>query len=278
MMKKPLVLIGFGLILLVLFLVLPRSLKPTTASNNAPNKAFMASQDTALIRQISKVKEQLSASELKTVDSLEALVKANASNKTNEGLHLKALVEFWDQKMNPGLASHYAKLLAQSTQKEEDWLIAGKRLAALASFFKEEQAGLVEDAKVCFQKALELNPNSNSAKVNLAGLLVEYSQNPMEGITMLRTVVEQDSNNIEAHLNLGFFSIKSGQYDKALLRFEKVLRIDPNYLEAYLYLSECYEAMGDKPKAITNLKLFNTKSQDKVVKEQVERKIELLSK
>jgi tetratricopeptide (TPR) repeat protein len=78
----------------------------------------------------------------------------------------------------------------------------------------------------------------------------------MKGIGLLRNVLEKDSTNIKAHLNLGLFSVKSGQYDKAIERFTKILKIDPNYIEAYLYIGDVYEQKGDILNAIKNYEIY----------------------
>ncbi len=67
----------------------------------------------------------------------------------------------------------------------------------------------------------------DSLKLQQAVELVNGS-NPMAGITMLREMVAEDSTNIDAHYYLGLFSVKSGQLDKAIDRFEKVLALSPN--------------------------------------------------
>lgn len=51
-------------------------------------------------------------------------------------------------------------------------------------------------------------------------------EDPMRGIMMLREVLQEDPDNVEAHWHLGLFSIQSGQYDKALERFKKVRELD----------------------------------------------------
>lgn len=61
--------------------------------------------------------------------------------------------------------------------------------------------------------------------------LVNGGVSPMEGIQILQSLVAEDSTNVEAHLWLGRFSIQSGQLDKAVIRFEKILRIDPDHLQ-----------------------------------------------
>jgi len=51
--------------------------------------------------------------------------------------------------------------------------------------------------------------------------------NPMEGITLLRELIQKDSANVDAQYYLGLFSVKSGQYDKAINRFNTVLKLRP---------------------------------------------------
>jgi predicted Zn-dependent protease len=69
--------------------------------------------------------------------------------------------------------------------------------------------------------------NPDSLKLMQAVELVQ-GENPMEGITILRELVAKDSNNVDAHLYLGMFSVKSNQIDKAIKRFDKVLALRPN--------------------------------------------------
>jgi predicted Zn-dependent protease len=69
--------------------------------------------------------------------------------------------------------------------------------------------------------------NPDSLKLMQAVELVQ-GENPMEGITILRDLVAKDSNNVDAHLYLGMFSVKSNQIDKAIKRFDKVLALRPN--------------------------------------------------
>ncbi len=67
----------------------------------------------------------------------------------------------------------------------------------------------------------------DSARLQSAIQLVE-GPNPMEGITILRELIAKDSNNVDAQYYLGLFSVRSGQLDKAMNRFQKVLQIRPD--------------------------------------------------
>jgi tetratricopeptide (TPR) repeat protein len=61
--------------------------------------------------------------------------------------------------------------------------------------------------------------------------LVNGGVSPMEGIQILQALVAEDSTNVEAHLWLGRFSVQSGQLDKAVSRFQTILRIEPDHLQ-----------------------------------------------
>lgn len=73
---------------------------------------------------------------------------------------------------------------------------------------------------------------------------------PMAGITMLRDLAAEYPNEPLPHFYLGLFSMQSGQFDKAVERFEKVIELDPKLLSAYTYLAEANLALGNQEKAV----------------------------
>jgi tetratricopeptide (TPR) repeat protein len=92
--------------------------------------------------------------------------------------------------------------------------------------------------------------NPDSLKLQQAIELVN-GPNPMAGITLLRELVTADSTNLEAQYWLGVFAVKSGQYDKAISRFETVLSIDPEYLAATIDLGGVYLEMDSIETALS---------------------------
>ena len=75
---------------------------------------------------------------------------------------------------------------------------------------------------------------------------------------MLKSVEAKDPNNIKALINLGYFGIKSGQYEKAEGRFNQVIAIDKTYAEAYLYLADLHERQKLYKEAIADLENFKS--------------------
>jgi lipopolysaccharide biosynthesis regulator YciM len=92
----------------------------------------------------------------------------------------------------------------------------------------------------------------------------------MDGIMLLRKVVSKDSSYIDAQVQLGMFAIQSGQTEKALERFNKIIKIKPDYIQAYIYLGQIYADMGKKEQAIEMLELYMKKSNDNTINQQVE--------
>ena len=73
----------------------------------------------------------------------------------------------------------------------------------------------------------------------------ENPQSQMKGILQMRSLSEKYPENADLQWNMGLFSIQSGQYEKAVARFEKVINIDAQRLDAYMQLAMSYLALQD---------------------------------
>ena len=70
-------------------------------------------------------------------------------------------------------------------------------------------------------------------------------QSQMKGILQMRSLSEKYPENSDLQWNMGIFSMQSGQYEKAAARFEKVITLDAQRLDAYVQLSLSYLALQD---------------------------------
>src|SRR5690606_5681900 len=75
------------------------------------------------------------------------------------------------------------------------------------------------------------------------------SENPMQGINMLREVLKTDPKNETAIFNLGILSLQSGQYKKAIDRFKDLIKINPMNANAHFYLGMSFLNTGEKQNA-----------------------------
>ena len=93
-----------------------------------------------------------------------------------------------------------------------------------------------------------LNTTEPIENVENALKLIE-SNNPMEGVFMLRKILEKEPKNKEALFNLGVLSIQSKQYNKAIERFNQLLIIDSLDKRAYLHLGISNFKLGNEEEA-----------------------------
>ena len=151
-------------------------------------------------------------------------------------------------------AAYYAGEVAKIAPTIEANLRAGDQYFEAYGFAIAEQkaAYLGEQTRAFYQKALAQNPNLLAAKANMAMTYVN-TPTPMQGIMMLREVLQQDPTNELALFNLGLLSMRSGQYSKAIERFRQILVNDPVNRKAQFYLGVCLVETNQKAEARTVL-------------------------
>ena len=252
-MRKPqLILILSGLLLFsVLYFFTPRF---TAKEANAPSQSA-ENQVVTTESILNTAKLALSESQKISLLSIEnQLIKAN--NAQDSLKSYKALTRFWAdsaQKLAPYLYFSYSAALLENSEKSltfaaqllVDNLLTPDAPPALLPW-------IAGNAKVLLEKALVINPKNDSAKINLGAcyLFGNLSDNPMQGITKIKEVVDKDSTNAYGQFILALGGKKSGQYDKAIERFLTVINIQPNQIEAMIHLAECYELTDQKALAI----------------------------
>ncbi|MDI1354049.1 MAG: tetratricopeptide repeat protein [bacterium] len=175
-----------------------------------------------------------------------------------------SLSVFWTRVRRPDLASYFAEEKARQSQKAEDWFTAGNRFYYSVQFTqdKSEVPVLYQSAIRCFKSGLRKDPKNVDAGIMLASCYVDGSADPMQGISRLREIEKTDSNNVKLQITFASFSVKSGQYEKAIRRFKKVLDIDSTYIEAYLHLADAYEQTGNKAETIHMLEKYAARTPD----------------
>lgn len=164
---------------------------------------------------------------------------------------LKELAQKWDDVNQPAPSAFYNEEVAEKENTLSGWLKTGDLYTSAYSTTKDSliQPTLVAKSIVAYQKALDMDANNLSAKTGLGVAYVSGTPEPMKGITLLLEVVKQDPKNIKANMNLGLFSIKSGQFDKGINRFKTVIEQE-QMPEAWFYLATCYENIGQNAEAI----------------------------
>ncbi len=198
--------------------------------------------------------------------------------KSLQAMPADSLPEAWLRLGRPDVAAYYTEQLAKKKQLGEEWLLAGKRYYNAVQFTQDqsEVPQLFQSAMRCMNKAGELGADSTAVNIYKARCLVEGTNQPMDGIQLLRRVERYDSLNTDLNLTFAFFSVKSGQTEKAIQRFKKVLRADSLYIEAYLHLADCYVQTGVNDSAIVMLQRYSSRVPDLLVRAEVNKYIEQL--
>ncbi len=195
-------------------------------------------------------KEQLRPEQVTWLEILEkSVIRGDVKKQELEVYH--QLAHFW--KDSAKIFEPYAWYEAEAARLE----LSEKTLTFAAHLFLdnlrvEENPQLKKwkalQAKDLFERSLKVNDKNDSSHVGLGACYIfgNIADNPMAGIQKILQVVDRDSTNIFAQMTLWHGSIISGQYDKAIDRFEKVNRLEPDNLEALLMLAEVHERKADK--------------------------------
>jgi tetratricopeptide (TPR) repeat protein len=221
-------------------------------------------------------KQMISASLASDIEKLEDQAK-NSSGSDLVNIQ-KQIAHKWDDVNQPAAAAFAYEFVAKSESNYANWIITGDRFTDGYQNFKDTTAtaGLLNKAIEAYNKALEINPKSLDAKTGLGVAYVTGTQNPMQGIQLLLGVVKEEPKNVKANMNLGMFSMKSGQFQKAVERFKIVINVKATP-EAWFYLGTSYENLGMKPQAILAYQKSKELAADPNLAEFIDRKIKELN-
>ncbi|MFA6946330.1 MAG: tetratricopeptide repeat protein [Pedobacter sp.] len=279
--RKQIVVVGSVVVLMGLMLSLDIQglVKPNegAGASNASGPPQAAKVKAVSLDDISKTaRESLNASLKKQVSDLEAELKS--SSESDKLSIQKKLAQQWDDVNQSSPAAFYYELIAEKEPAFESWLKAADKFtdAYQQSMDTLVQPALVQKAIDSYQKADKIKPNTLEVKTGLGIAYVTGTPNPMQGIQLLLEVVKKDPENLKANLNLGLFSMKSGQFDKAVERFKTVIAKAPS-AEAWFYLASSYENMNMKADAIAAYLKTKEIAADPNMSKFVDRKINELS-
>ncbi|MBI4946359.1 MAG: tetratricopeptide repeat protein [Bacteroidetes bacterium] len=229
---------------------------------------------------IAEAKKNLTSEQRSAVDKLES----QASNEEAENKKVvlyDSIRKVWLNYKNPYMYAVYGQSVAEIENTEQAWLNTGDAFMKAGKISNDSnKPTMYKSAIKSYEKALAINPSNVSAKVKLGTCYVESASllgtQPMTGITLLREVLQKDSNNIEANLQLGLFSVTSQQYDKAIARFQRILRIDSSHIDMYVYLGDTYLSMGKRKQAIENYENYKERVKDTLITRNIDEYIKKL--
>lgn len=196
-----------------------------------------------------------------------------------------ALANFWKDSAHAAEPYFYYLSKAAMLDKSEKNLTFAAQLILHNLRSEQDDAKLnwkTTEAIALFEEAISLYPNNDSLKVGLGSCYIFGKgraggpKETMKGIQQLLSVVNKDSNNMQAQLMLGVGGYVSGQYDKAIVRLQKVVNAQPNNIEAIAFLADTYAAKGDKTEAIKWYQLSKRLINDPHYSQEVDERIKQL--
>ena len=280
-MKKQQVILVCGAIVLLSVLyffgrTLPINKPAIIAANKPPDSAF----DINTLLDASK--KQLSTEQQAYVGQLErSVVRGNV--KDQQTTIYNQLAAFYKDTAHLLLPFAYYTGLAAKLENSE------KSLTFAARFFLESvrsqenpslKMWMANESKELFEKALVINPGNDSSKVGLGScyLFGNISDNPMQGITMIRDVVARDPENMYAQYMLGMGALLSGQLDRAIERLSVVASKQPDNIEVQLILAETFERKGSKAEAAKWYEMVKSRVNNPEVVKEIDDRLRLLKK
>ncbi|UKT63796.1 tetratricopeptide repeat protein [Pedobacter mucosus] len=163
----------------------------------------------------------------------------------------KQLAQKWDDVEQITPSALYLEVVAQGEPSAKTWLASGNQFIKAFESTQDSvaQPALLQKANTSYKNSLEKDSTNIEAQTGLGVTIVNGLGAPMQGIAMLLAVVAKEPKNVKANMNLGLFSIKSGQFDKAIPRFKTVIAAAPTP-EAYFYLGTALENLGRNKEAV----------------------------
>jgi tetratricopeptide (TPR) repeat protein len=246
--------------------------------NHAPGEGHDLSIDTILHH----AKENLTPEQATRISFLESSI--TRGDVAEQKMHIfHQLARFWrDTARIFEPFAWYTAEAARLENSEKSLTFAAHLFLRNLRFEKSQplQQWKGKQAQDLFERSLKLNPNNDSSQVALGAtyLYGGIGANPMEGIMKIRQVAERDSTNIYAQMTLGEASIVSGQLDRAIERFKKVIQLQPDNVEALLSLADVYERKEEKKEAAVWYQRSLPLIQIPALKTEVEKRVAELTK
>ena len=280
MKKQQIILVSGGAALLCILYFFGRTLPPKKISAEVKTEAKKSSFDIQTLLQASK--NQLTTDQRAYLDGLEnSVVRGNV--KEQQAAVYKQMAAFYRDSAHLLLPFAYYTGESAKLENSEKSLTFAARFF-LESFRRQENPDLkrwmADESRKLFEKALAINPNDDSLKVGLGScyLFGDISDNPMQGITIIREVAERDPENMYAQFMLGAGGLLSGQLNKAIERLLTVASKQPDNVEAKLMLAEAYERKLDKVNAIKWYEAVKSHVNNAEIMREIDKRIDQLKK
>lgn len=200
-----------------------------------------------------------------------------ADDKENFIIFADSIASFYAEGGKLDSAAYFYGLVAEKYPGPDTWEKAGNAYYEAFGYSMDEQKtqSLASKTRAYLNKVLGENPERLDLKTKVAMTYVS-SSNPMQGITMLREILEQDPQNEAALFNMGVLSMQSGQYKMAVERFERLVAKNPGHVQGQFYLGVSYFESKQRNKAKKQFEMLKKETDDPQILSGIENYLERL--
>jgi tetratricopeptide (TPR) repeat protein len=269
MKKSQLILIVLGIVIIAGLYALPKVVVDNDAGTTALEDSNSAESSSPNVTEMHA--NELSSDNKSQADQLK--VTLSSAGEPSERIDAaKTLASIYK---NGGMFDSAAYFSGKAVElKSTDLLLieeAGKAYYEAFSFAldKTKVENLAEKTRTCLNQVLDKYPNRLDLKTKVAMTYVS-SANPMQGITMMREILEADPQNEDGLFNMGILSMQSGQFKRAAERFEDLIKYHPDNLQGQFYLAVSYFESKEKNKAKAQFEEVKKMTQDPMILESVQ--------
>ncbi len=193
---------------------------------------------------------QMNTNNSSAITSLENQLK-NTTTALQSGVY-DSLIRLWKAADKLNMAAYYFSEKAKLENSEKNLNFAGQLHLDLMheAPYQGLQIWEAKQAISCFDQSLQSNPNNDTVKMALASCFIQGVGETMKGVQVLLGIVKEHPDHVPANILLGKMAVQSQQFDKAIVRLERLKTIEPKNTEVLYFLAEAYKGKGEKEKAI----------------------------
>ena len=148
---------------------------------------------------------------------------------------IKTARELCDKGLWPDVLAFARKWRAENPAEAKALFFQGVALAATGRFV---------EAETIYRRALKLDPADFKTWNNLAGILFDPLDKPMDAIRCMERAMKLEPQNKLGWSNLASMVGRLGRHEKALEFAGRALALDPEMVEAHLHKAAAARALG----------------------------------
>jgi len=228
---------------------------------------------------LTKARTTLNASQVDSISGLELQLKKVRGEKEKERM-LSTIANTWEKTGNVLVAGEY---YSQAAEINNDKILLEKAGDLFYTGFPTTSDSMArifgaQQGVKTYSQLSKMDSANYTYQIREAVCYIDGLGNVMQGVSILKGVEAKDPDNKQMNLILGSLAVVSGQYDKAITRLEKLIKLDPENAEAYYHLAEAYQAVGRKEDAIKSLEQCKKLVNDPAFSAQIDSYIQQIKK